>query len=271
MKLLCDIYRPITGAPLRNSACYREISPCAALKPYIRCFWGGTGSAEASIVIPDTCMDIIFRINRTEGSSAGFFCGMDERSHFACGQAYGDITETFAIRFYAWTAALFTKRNFSDSKNKAFPAEEFFGNVINALLQRFLYSRTLEERAAIAESALAEMLNPNAANADLLNAVYFMLKTSGRARVSEICGYTSVSERGLERLFKAGIGVSPKSLCSLVRYQLLWQQLVQPRGIDILDAVEKFGYTDQSHLLNDFKRRHLMTPNEAVRYAMKNR
>lgn len=268
MKTLCDIYRPITGAPLRDSACYREISPCAALKPYIRCFWGGVGSDGESIVIPDTCMDIIFCINPVKGSCTAAFCAMDERSHFASGQA-GNITETFAIRFFAWTAALFTKRDFSDSKNKAFPAEEFFGRLTGELLQRLPYSQTLEERVAIAETLLIQELNPNAANANLLNAVYCMLKTSGRARVSDICGYTTVSERGLERLFNANIGISPKALCSLVRYQLLWQQLVRPHGIDILDAVEQFGYTDQSHLLNDFKRRHLMTPNEAVRYAMK--
>ncbi len=268
MKTLCDIYRPITGAPLRNSACYREISPCAALKPYIRCFWGGGGSDGESIVIPDTCMDIIFRINPVKGGCTAAFCALDERSHFTSGQT-GDISETFAIRFYAWTAALFTRRGFSDSKNKAFPAEEFFGRLTGELSRRLVYAQTLEERAAIAETLLIRELNPNAANDNLLNAVYCMLKTSGRARVSDICGYTAVSERGLERLFAANIGVSPKALCSLMRYQLLWQQLVQPRGIDILDAVEKFGYTDQSHLLNDFKRRHLMTPNEAVRYAMK--
>lgn len=268
MKTLCDIYRPITGAPLRNNVCYREISPCAALKPYIRCFWGGTGSDGGSIVIPDTCMDIIFRINPVKCSCTAAFCAMDERSHFASGQT-GDISETFAIRFYAWTAALFTRRDFSGSKNRAFPAEEFFGGLTGELSRRLPYSQTLEERAAIAQTILAKELNPNAANANLLNAVYCMLKTNGRARVTDICGYTAVSERGLERLFNANIGISPKALCSLVRYQLLWQQLVQPRGIDILDAVEQFGYTDQSHLLNDFKRRHLMTPNEAVRYAIK--
>ena len=37
------------------------------------------------------------------------------------------------------------------------------------------------------------------------------------------------------------------------------------------NAVEKYGYADQSHLLNDFRRRHMMTPREAVEYAAKTR
>lgn len=33
-------YTPITAMPYRHSDSYVEIEPCAALKPYIRCFWG---------------------------------------------------------------------------------------------------------------------------------------------------------------------------------------------------------------------------------------
>ncbi len=33
-------YTPITAMPYSRSESYVEIEPCAALKPYIRCFWG---------------------------------------------------------------------------------------------------------------------------------------------------------------------------------------------------------------------------------------
>ena len=37
---LNTLYRPITSTPFRHSVSYAEFEPCAALKPYIRCFWG---------------------------------------------------------------------------------------------------------------------------------------------------------------------------------------------------------------------------------------
>ena len=36
---------------------------------------------------------------------------------------------------------------------------------------------------------------------------------------------------------------------------------------NILDMVEKYGYYDQAHLLNDFKKRHSLFPEQAVRLA----
>lgn len=47
------------------------------------------------------------------------------------------------------------------------------------------------------------------------------------------------------------------------------QEIIFSKGFDVLDAVKKYGFTDQSHLLNDFKRRHLMLPREAAVFARK--
>ena len=249
-----------------------------ALKPYIRCFWGTKRPIEATqcsydsgIVIPDTCMDIIFNIDYTKNVCGGYFCALDEHSFLTHGALSPRVTSTFAIRFYAWSAVLFSDNNLKGSKNRSFAAEEYFSPVVKEL-QPLLYDvQSLDERAALAESALLRHIHSERIDNDLLNAVWYMLQSSGRARISDICSYSSVSERGLERLFSRSMGVSPKSFSSLIRYQLLWQELVSSPSFDILDAVEKYGYTDQAHLLNDFKRRHLMTPKEAVSFAMKRR
>ena len=66
------------------------------------------------------------------------------------------------------------------------------------------------------------------------------------------------------------VGVSPKSLASLVRYQYLWNDIVYNRQLDILDAVCKYGYSDQAHLCHDFKKYHSMNIADAKKYAMKN-
>ncbi len=278
MRTLAEIYHPITGTPFQNDETYCEIAPCDALKPYVRCFWGTKRPVEVTecrydsgIVIPDTCMDIIFHIDYTRNTVGGHFCALDERSFLTSGAGFPGLTSTFAIRFYAWSAILFTENALNGSKNRAFRVEEFFQSLKSELQPQLFDVPTLAGRIDLAEKALLKRLRPERMNDDLLNAIYYMIENNGRARISDICCYTSVSEKQLERMFSHHMGISPKSFSSLIRYQLLWQEMISAPRFDILDAVEKYGYADQAHLLNDFKRRHLMTPREAVVFAAKRR
>ena len=61
------VWKPLTAHPGRGGM-LAERRPCAALQPYICCFWGGTGQTEPPTwVVPDTCVDLIFRIGEDAG------------------------------------------------------------------------------------------------------------------------------------------------------------------------------------------------------------
>lgn len=274
MLSLIKRYHPLTGQPLKMDETYWELAPCEALRPYIRCYWGtlrpvaACPQPEGGLVIPDTCMDIIFDIDYTNNRYTSAFCTLDERSYRTGGsEAGGPLTATFAIRFYAWTASLFAHWDFTGSKNSCFDPEEMFGPLVRRLQPILFAEETLMGKIAVAEAFLLSCLDSLRPDAGLLNAVHYLLSSSGRARIADLTGYAGLSERRLERLFQTHMGVSPKSFASLVRYQLLWQELAGNPTFSALDAVAKYGYTDQAHLLNDFKRRHLMTPTEALRFA----
>lgn len=275
MKSLVKKYHPITATPFESGPFYREIEPCDALKPYIRCFWGmdmptvPIAGDETGIVIPDTCMDIIFSVNYTRNKCESHFCTLDERSFCTSGSADTDLTSTFAIRFYAWTAILFSEADFTGRKNAAFMTEEFFPYIKKQLEPQLSELTSLTEKAAAAEGILLEMLCTDRINSDFMNAVDLMLKTDGRAKISDISLHTALSQRQLERIFNFNTGLSPKAFSSLLRYQLVWQEMIRSPMFNVLDAVEKYGYTDQAHLLNDFKKRHMMTPTEALRLALR--
>lgn len=256
-------YTPMLSTPFGRDG-YREFEPCGVLKPYIRCFWTERRTDRSILVIPDTCMDIIFKVGENDRADS-FFCALDERSFYS--QNGG--AELFGIRFYAWTAQLFSRRDLSETGGGAFGVEEYF-EFASELNLSVSNANTAEERAAAAERCLMARLEKIRANSDLLNAVNFTIDSRGRAKISDLCAHTAVSARQLERLFARAMGVSPKTFSSLVRYQLLWRDMVSGR-FDVLDAVEKFGYSDQAHLLNDFRRRHLMSPKRAVEYAINNK
>lgn len=262
---LSKIYMPITADPFEKNDSYTEILPSAPLRPYIRCFWGTLRPIKSStrnLVIPDTCMDIIFHFYDNRNSS--FFCHIDETAH--CPSKNPDTAEysTFAVRFYPWSAASFADN--PDMRIITERPEDIFPKLTRKLYQTVTQEQTLIRRAKAAEKVLYSYLNPENQNPDVMNALYFTIISNGNVKISDLTAYTALSPRTLQRKFSLQTGMSPKSLCELVRYQLLWQETALGNGISILDAVDKYGYFDQSHLLNDFKKRHLMTPAEAVKY-----
>ncbi|MCM1166358.1 MAG: AraC family transcriptional regulator [Lachnospiraceae bacterium] len=257
MIALAKKYHPILCTPFGREG-YREAAPCAALAPFVRCFWTERQTAFEQLVIPDTCMDIIIDIN----GSGAFFCALDESSFYSGNGG----AELFGIRFYAWTAQMFSRRDFTGSGGGSFAAGEFFDG-IDELEAAVRAAATFEERVEIAEKRLSERLDGLRADDNLLNAVNLIIERRGALGIAELCEHTALSARTLERLFARDMGVSPKAFSSLVRYQLLWQEMALQCGFNILDAVEKYGYADQSHLLNDFRKRHLMTPKQALCYA----
>ena len=271
---LSVFYHPLTAKPFLRNAAHTELPPCRALRPYIRCFWGTTepvrndsDQATLSLVIPDTCMDIIFTLDHTRQRLRGNFCAMDESAYSVHADTDDTVTSTFAIRFYAWTAALFAEHPLAGSKNRVFDATDFFPALCKALTPMLLSVPSLEDRAAIASRYLLPHLDWHRMNSTLMNAVDSIIMTRGTLRIDDLAAGNAVSRKRLERLFAEQIGLSPKAFSSLVRYQMLWQELCLGRPYHILDLVEKYGYFDQAHLLNDFKKHHSLTPAQAVRFA----
>lgn len=269
---LNSIYTPITALPNVKNNAYTEIIPCTALRPYIRCFWGTVcqmKNREIPVrpVIPDTCMDIIFNVNYTKNSNIGHFYTIDEHSYLSPVIDNNDKISIFGIRFYAWTAVLFADCPINSGEPYTDIDSIFRG--LQKELEPILYDRIyIKDKITAAEKILMNRLNTNKINNNLMNGLFFIIKNNGNVKISDISSYTGISKRTLERIFRGNMGVSPKTIQTLIRYQLLWQDIYLHKHFDILDAVLKYGYFDQAHLLNDFKQKHSMTPKEALNFSL---
>jgi len=76
------IYRPLTATPFKRNRFYVEFAPSKELQSYIRCYWGTENPLiqienddTPELVIPDTCVDIIYHIDYTNGYCDCGFCG----------------------------------------------------------------------------------------------------------------------------------------------------------------------------------------------------
>lgn len=269
-----QIFRPLTSSPFRRDDTYTEILPCEALRPYICCFWGTSqplqtcDAACEGLVTPDTCMDILIDLDYTRQSLSSRFVAIDDRAFLARGNGTGHLVATFAVRFYAWAVPLFSDESMVQVQNGFFNADRFFPALTRQLEAMLPCVDSLEERVRFAQQYLLETLRERRKKPAVMNAIHSIMKQEGRAALSEAAAYACVSPRQLERLFGELVGVSPKKFAGLVRYQQVWRAVLFERDFNVQDAVHRFGFTDQSHLLRDFKRFHSLTPTQARAYAL---
>lgn len=276
MSAFHKFYQPLTARPFLSDQTYREYQPCLQLRPYIACYWRmdeGMNTHEQKdsevLVIPDTCMDIIILINHTRQTISGYFCGMQDEPALAATKESTDIITSFAIRFYFWSAHLFLNLDFKSVCNQKIGLEHL-GKEWSQLFEPFFYINTMKERIAMVETHLLRKLNSLHKNPNLFNSIHQVLTAPGRVSVKDICLYSGVSQRQIERLFLQEVGLPLKRISNLIRYQNVWRDMVWSPQFDIQDAVYRYGYTDQAHLLKEFKRFHGISPKEANNIAIKN-
>lgn len=270
------IYRPLTSTPFKQNSEYQEIEPCRMLQPYVRCFWGGehdfTGiemDESYEIMIPDTCVDIIYVIDDTGYIMYSDFVGINDRGFISPKNYQTEHREfVFAIRFYAWSAYVFCEDSFTGTVNGCFDVRERFSWLDRALRDRLSEPESLPERVRLAETLLLQRLENRRENAIVDNVMYDILRHQGALEISRLSKENFISSRQMERLFHEYIGLTPKKLSNLVRYQNLWRDIVSQPHFNMMDAVHKYGYTDLPHMLREFERYHCMNIRAAKKVAL---
>lgn len=272
MHRLNTLYHPITAKPFQGNESYVEVPSSPALAPYVRCFWGTPDTRfspvqQQTLVIPDTCMDVMLRINHSQNRAESLFCGVNDLPFMSTAKPSNDEGFHFCIRFYCWAVPLFADDSMRKVKNLLCDSDAYFSRLKAELLPQLLETATMQERVRVAEAYLLRQLQLDRQNSTVLNVVHQILAHHGRLKTTQLAAYACVSPRQLERLFLEYTGLSPKRLSDLVRYQCLWQEILRNPQFDVQNAVLAYGYHDQAHLLHDFKKYHGMTPVQAKQNA----
>jgi AraC-like DNA-binding protein len=262
---LTSLYHPLTA----QAATFEGCLPCVALKPFIANYWGTEDvsqketDSEPLLVVPDTCMDVIFTINHTTGVVSGELCSMGETAIIFPPLRTTEIISNFAIRFYFWSIHFYSDFHLRNTVGNYNDADLYFKGWKSFFTEMLLTTLKLRERIEKANYFLVSKLDISKHNQHVMNALYHILKNRGASSVKDSCAYACTSQRQHERLFQEHIGTTVKKTANLVRYQNLWHDIVFQERFDEQDTVLKYNFTDQAHLINSFKGYHTMTPLEA--------
>jgi AraC-like DNA-binding protein len=84
-----------------------------------------------------------------------------------------------------------------------------------------------------------------------------------RNSIKELIFQSGIGLRTLQRNFKKDVGLSPKEYLKIRRQNAIEQKMSQ--NVHIFEIIADFNFTDQSHLIKDFKQFRNFTPKEILK------
>lgn len=139
-------------------------------------------------------------------------------------------------------------------KNKLFLLEDVLGNPAREIQDRIAQTTSTEKKIRLIQTYLVQLLANSQPDPVLDYCIESITHSRGLVTISELERKTGYSSRWLSEKFTAKVGVSPKNLASIVRFNQIYKQWARygaprfPR-----DEVYKYFY-DQAHFIKDFKR-----------------
>jgi AraC-like DNA-binding protein len=117
-----------------------------------------------------------------------------------------------------------------------------------------LKASTFDERAALTTDFLMTSRREPDRRAQLLQAAVAAIEEAdGNIGVNALARRLGTSASTLRRHFRV-LGLPPKRFASIVRFRRSHAFLHTTPGATWADAVEKFGYADQAHLVRNYHR-----------------
>jgi len=251
---------------------YQEFIPHTVLQDHVKRFWilEKEYTAEDSIeeVIPDACIELILNFGSAYVQIGGStprelpkVCLIGLLSKPLVLQANG-VVKIIAVRFFAWGALPFLKNEVRRDSTMNLELDDDWHNVISKIAAKVYqdeYQKAVEE---IEDFLIGKRLNTLFEPQQVQAAAKLLYHTKGQFRVAELADYCNLSVRQLQRQFDEATGVSPKTLARTIRFEAIRNRFRLEPDANLTDLAYEFGYTDQSHFINDFKAFTNKTPSE---------
>lgn len=146
------------------------------------------------------------------------------------------------------------------------PVEDIFDEKITTL-QESLLQQNNEIRVELLNSFFRSLItSKTASNQFLINhSLNFIIKNKGHFSIKQLVEYTGYTERHLERKFKECIGLNPKKFGNVIRLHH-FLKLVKDKtdDINLTSICYDAGFSDQSHLIKEFRKHTGITPTEYI-------
>jgi AraC-like DNA-binding protein len=255
------------------------IPPEKPLAPFVAVIWVfessvGLPSADSRIIVPDGRAKIIVPYRNSLCAAVNqrvmdareqqvFLVGL--QSNPAIIGSTATTTNTIGVELTPKGLYHLFHLSMHEIANRMVSFDELFG-AWGARLQTMVGdTEGPQDKIGLLQTALTRLLAANEREyAPLDRALELLVQTHGMMRVTELAAHMGYTKRYVDRLFQEHLGLSPKLLARILRFQQgyhLWMQQTSPTayGDNRLGRLQSY-YVDQSHFIHEFKRFTGFTP-----------
>lgn len=239
---------------------YFELAPIAQLSPWVECFWfmkGDGGQLQPDRVLPDGCVEIVFnladpfrQVQRPDSGLQPLQLVAGPMTHSLLIQASGRI-DLAGIRLRPGGASAFLPLPLLELQDQALGLDDLECRFPRNFQERLGNASGEESRRTLLGDAALAACRPEDSD-QRVHKVCQWMQLEENASVDWLSRQAGMSGRTLERLFLRQVGLGPKRLQRILRFQKAIRRAEAASPARLRDSALDAGYYDQSHFLKDF-------------------
>ena len=247
---------------------YCELKPHYPLRRFVECFWTLESDVPATNperILPDGCVELILNF----GAEFSQHCEGQQKlqpRNFLVGQMTGPIlisptgaVQLMGIRFHPGGTLPFLRLPLQEITDQIVDLGGLSSKLERDLLHAASASSSLMDKVTAVEEFLTSELLSGKHDSRLMMLAARIVDSGGLVSVDQLANDAGISSRQLERRFLREVGLGPKLLGRIIRFQQVFRAVEQCDAAWATVAIE-CGYYDQAHLIRDFHQFARQTP-----------
>lgn len=249
---------------------FKIIPPSPALKPYIRYYWILQDDSVAPVserTLPTGCIQMVFHRGKQ-------LLSLKEKKlqpqYFICGQemGYTDVQSTgdidmIVVVFQPYTAKVFFQTPISLFHGGKIATEDVEDKELAVLSTKIADTENNDTCIRLIEQFLyRRLVDLPEHNVKRLSSVIHQINTQPQADIAQLADTACLSSKQFSRIFVEYVGASPKEFIRIVRLHRALFMMQQHPQIGFAQIAYSCGFSDQSHMIKEFKLFSGYTPAE---------
>jgi AraC-like DNA-binding protein len=254
-------------------------APQGPLAPFVEHVWDcvsepGPLAFERILPIPRASLIINLQEDETRGwHGNGFDVGAMRCVRAPGAVLVGPYTRSFVIdtaeqtavmgvSFHAGGAAPFLRERMDALSDRDTGLEDILGQSARSLRESLLDTADAEARLDVLEAWLLRRIGSARTHGAVTHALGLLHASPRAPRMDDIARTTGLSPRRFGTLFREHVGLAPKRYARALRFFNVVRDVHASRHVDWAAVAADCGFSDQPHLVHEFRAFSGMTPGE---------
>ncbi len=244
---------------------YELRPPAPPLRPFIEHYWFVRPDKDRPVdlrvdVFVDARADLIFNFGAPYERRWGADRPVKHRKSNLDAQRLTPIritqrgaVRTTGVRFLLGGVGPFVREPLAQWTNRTPPPAEVFGADATTLERALAKTSSVDAQAALLDAFFTRALLLDDAHAVFSRALRHLTHT-GEDTVAAAAKAARTTTRQVERLFARFLGIPPKTVARVLRFQASLRRLMTDPGCTLAEVAAQAGYFDQAHFIREFRR-----------------